>query len=183
MILIPGELIAVLTFPGVILHEFAHKIACNLLDIKINQICYFQAKNPSGYVIHEPPNTIFESLLITIMPIIIGYGCAAFIALITNDLATNFLWWVGMWFSFSLSMHALSSSEDVDNLWAYLRGQRFILEHEGQYVEISYTSPLTWRIVLYPLGTIIKIISALRVLWADAIISYFLIFAVIRVSG
>ena len=179
MILIPGELIAILTFPGVILHEFAHKLACSLVGVKVLHTCYFQLKNPCGYVIHEPSKTIFESFLITIAPIIVCYGCASIVILCIHDLTSGLVWWFGMWVAFSFAMHALSSNEDIANLWAFLRGNEVYFEYEEQYYVVSFTSPIIWRILLYPLGGVVILLNALKPLWVDAIISVLLIMVII----
>lgn len=179
MLMIPGKLIALLTFPGIILHEFAHRLACNIVGVKVLKTCYFQLKNPSGYVVHKPVKTIFESFLITIAPIIVCYGCASLIILFTNNLASGFLWWFGMWVAFSFAMNALSSNEDINNLWAYLRKDKFLVEHEGKYYEVSFPSPLAWRIIIYPFSSVIKLLNALKPLWADVIISILLIIVLI----
>jgi hypothetical protein len=39
---IPGFIISLLTFPGVIVHEWAHKIACNLFDVAVFRVVYFK---------------------------------------------------------------------------------------------------------------------------------------------
>ena len=70
MILVPGFLIAVLTFPGVIVHEIGHRLSADLLQVPVYQVCYFRFGNPAGYVIHGPVKGIKDSLLISIMPMI-----------------------------------------------------------------------------------------------------------------
>lgn len=54
MFFIPGELISILTFPGIIVHEFAHMLFCRIRKVAVFDACYFRVGNPAGFVIkHE----------------------------------------------------------------------------------------------------------------------------------
>lgn len=53
--IIPGFLISILTFPGVIVHEIAHQLFCRICGVAVLDVCYFKAGNPAGYVVHEIP--------------------------------------------------------------------------------------------------------------------------------
>ena len=44
MMIIPGFIISILTFPGVIVHELAHQICCYICGIKVYEVKYFQFK-------------------------------------------------------------------------------------------------------------------------------------------
>ena len=68
MVFIPGFLIALLTFPGVIVHEAAHMLFCKLRHVAVLDVCFFRVGNPAGYVVHEPVNRFSTSLLITFGP-------------------------------------------------------------------------------------------------------------------
>ena len=58
MFFIPGQLISLLTFPGVIVHEWAHKLYCNWTGVLVHKVVYFQFANPAGYVLHSEPKNI-----------------------------------------------------------------------------------------------------------------------------
>ena len=58
--IIPGFLISLVTFPGVIVHELAHVVFCRLTKTPILSVCYFRLGNPAGYVIHERPSSIVD---------------------------------------------------------------------------------------------------------------------------
>lgn len=47
MFFIPGQLIAALTFPGVIVHEMAHQLFCRLFRVAVLDVCYFRF-GPAG---------------------------------------------------------------------------------------------------------------------------------------
>lgn len=56
--MIPGIIISLVTFPGVIIHELAHKVFCYLFGVRVYEVVYFQVKDlsaPVGYVLHDPP--------------------------------------------------------------------------------------------------------------------------------
>jgi len=50
MIIIPGWLIALVTFPGVILHEYVHKRVAMAVGLQVYKVVYFRIGNPAGYV-------------------------------------------------------------------------------------------------------------------------------------
>ena len=62
--IIPGFVISIATFPGVIVHEFAHQLFCRLAKVAIFEVCYFRIGNPSGYVTHEIPKKTYQNVLI-----------------------------------------------------------------------------------------------------------------------
>ena len=51
--IIPGVLISLITFPGVVIHELAHQILCLLCGLELYEVKYLQLINPNGYVVHE----------------------------------------------------------------------------------------------------------------------------------
>src|SRR5262249_39816649 len=79
LIPIPGVVIAVLTFPGVIVHEAAHLIFCRLAGLAVFAVCFFRIGNPAGYVIHEPPATYRASFAVSMGPFLVNSVlCVAF---------------------------------------------------------------------------------------------------------
>ena len=93
--MIPGWLISIVTFPGVIVHELAHQLFCRWARVAVFEVKYFQFKNPVGYVIHELTNNPAKNLLIGVGPFIINSLLGALIA-----------------------MHAFPSTGDAKNIWA-----------------------------------------------------------------
>ena len=62
MFIVPGLIISILTFPGVIVHELAHQICCKICGVAVYQVKYFQFQNPCGYVIHENVTNPWKNL-------------------------------------------------------------------------------------------------------------------------
>jgi hypothetical protein len=124
--MIPGELIALLTFPGVIIHEAAHMLFCKLGRVAVLDVCFFRFGNPAGYVVHEEPKKFSTAFLISVGPFIINsLVCIllcfpAFVPVRIFDRAdpiSYFLLWLGL----SIGMHAFPSTQDANVLWHYAR--------------------------------------------------------------
>ncbi len=120
--IIPGEIIALLTFPGVIIHESAHMLFCKLGRVPIFDVCFFRFGNPAGYVVHEPPKNFYLAFLISVGPFIVNSLLCivlcfpAFVPVRIFDRAdpvSYFLLWLGL----SIGMHAIPSTGDAKVLW------------------------------------------------------------------
>src|SRR5438132_94908 len=72
MFLIAGWMISILTFPGVIVHEMAHRIFCDLCGVPVYKACYFRVGNPAGYVLHAPVSDLRSSFFISVGPIMVN---------------------------------------------------------------------------------------------------------------
>ena len=148
--MIPGILISILTFPGVIIHELGHKIFCELLGVKVHKVCYFRFKSPVGYVIHEKPQKFSQSFFITIGPFIINTFFALLIFVIGKF--TNF--GIFAWLGISIGMHAFPSSGDAKMLW----------KESNSHIKNNFLA-----ILGYPFAILIWIASILSVIWFDLI--------------
>lgn len=119
MFFIPGFLISIITFPGVIVHEFAHQLFCRLFRIPVYDVVYFQFGNPSGYVIHEPAEEPLECFFISIGPFIINtllgmlLTLPAAVELIQFSSYVNPLSLLLGWLGISVLMHAFPSIGDA----------------------------------------------------------------------
>ena len=72
MFFIPGELIAIATFPGVIVHEAAHMFFCKLRHVAVLDVCFFRFGNPAGYVVHDYADRFSTSFLICLGPFLVN---------------------------------------------------------------------------------------------------------------
>lgn len=126
MIIIPGEVIAVLTFPGVVMHEISHRLMCDFFKIPVYEISYFnKGSRRAGYVIHERTSSLTKSLLIGIAPLFINSILCMILTFPFNlpvwitgqSIPTLFnivLWWTGI----SMGANAFPSDQDVANVFA-----------------------------------------------------------------
>lgn len=166
MILIPGWLISLLTFPGIVVHEWAHKKFCNWLGVKVHHVVYFQLKNPAGFVSHEVPKTYKQVFWISVGPLIINsiltillsFIISKYVTIIPNEWLYNTI----IWLSFSVGMHAFPSDHDMQHISSAsksaLKGGGIILHY-----------------LAFPFVTLVWISNKLRFIWFDAIYALLLI--------
>lgn len=118
---IPGILISIATFPGVIVHELAHQLFCRWFKVPVFEVCYFRTENPIGYVIHEPAEKVYQSVFISVGPFIINtllcfiIGFSA--ALQFKFDSANVLDYLLMYLAISIGTHAFPSTGDASSLW------------------------------------------------------------------
>jgi hypothetical protein len=110
MLIIPGFLIAIVTFPGVVVHEMGNR--------------FFRIGSPAGYVVHAPAAGLSASFLTAIGPLIVNTVLCAvicFTPIIAFNLNLADLPGVSvllLWLGISIGMHAFPSPQDAENLCA-----------------------------------------------------------------
>jgi hypothetical protein len=158
MIIIPGFLIAWVTFPGVIVHEAAHMLFCRLRRVAVFDVCYLRMGNPSGYVISEPSKDFTSAFLVSVGPFLVNSVLCVLICFPVflpvrvydqGDLLSYFLLWLGI----SIGMHAFPSNQDAHVLWTEARRS----VKEGNL----------WAIVSMPLVAVIFVANLLSFFWLD----------------
>jgi hypothetical protein len=159
--MIPGFLIALLTFPGVICHEIAHRFFCDVSGVPVYAVCYVRVGNPAGYVIHGPVKNLKSAFLISIGPLIVNTllcSVISFAAVVPmfilkvadTSIASRVLIWVGV----SMGMHAFPSNVDMANFSALVQqtGTRGLAYFTGKFF-----------------SGLFALANALRFFWFDAI--------------
>jgi hypothetical protein len=167
MFFIPGFLVALVTFPGVIVHEAAHQLFCRFFNVAVLDVCYFRLGNPSGYVIHEPTRKSSHNILIGIGPFFVNTILGALIATPamipvgrfgSGDVLDYFLAWVGV----SIAMHAFPSTGDAKSIWAAVNS-------EG--------TPILTKMAAIPVVGIIYAGAVGSMFWLDLIYGVLIAFA------
>ena len=103
-----------LTFPGVAIHEWAHKIFCQLSGLRVIKVVYFRFGNPSGYVVHEAPQNYLQSFFVATGPIIFNSIVSVGLAYAIIFFQSGSYWrLIFLWLAFSVAAHAFPSSEDL----------------------------------------------------------------------
>ncbi|MEW6365383.1 MAG: DUF3267 domain-containing protein [Acidobacteriota bacterium] len=156
--IIPGWIIAVLTFPGVIVHEAAHMLFCKWRRVTILDVCFFQFRNPVGYVLHEDVRDFTSAFLIAVGPlavnsllcILICFPASLPVEVFSVESPLNY---VLMWLGISIGMHAFPSTQDARNLWNHAK------------MEVKTMNPLA--LLSFPLVILIFIANILSVVWLD----------------
>ena len=154
---IPGIVITVLTFPGVIVHELAHQLFCRFYKVPVFKVVYFQMGNPVGYVLHEPPREKWKSVMIGVGPFLINSLLGAIIAfpavipvfrLDSGGPLDYLLIYLGV----SIAMHAFPSTGDA-----------------GVILEAIKAKDTKWwlKIIGYPIVGLIYIGSIGSMFWLD----------------
>jgi len=160
-----GWLIALLTFPGIILHEWAHKFFCDRTHVKVLKTCYFRFGNPAGYVIHGPVNSYGKAFLIATAPFLINtaFSVIAFViaVIIPLGVAAYILYWLGI----ATGIHAFPSSQDADMLWSQAKA--------------AWHNPLVW--LSFPVIGLIKLGGLLRIVWFDLLYAVALLLLVLLI--
>lgn len=160
---VPGNFVALLTFPGVIVHETAHQLCCRLCRVAVLDVCYFQMADPVGYVQHEKIERPGAQVFVAVAPFLLNTLLGALIAapsaipvlqLDTGDALDYFLIWLGV----SIAMHAFPSPADADSMLSAVKGERgnrltklFVLPL-ALLSYAAYLGSFFWVDVLYGVG-------------------------------
>lgn len=111
------HLYALLTAPGVMVHELAHAFFCVFVRVKIFKICLFRFGNPAGYVNHAQPTKFWQSFLISFGPLIVNSLLTVFLFSLIQS--PYFAWPVIVygWLAIAVGLHAIPSTGDAKSLF------------------------------------------------------------------
>lgn len=160
MFFIPGQLIAILTFPGVIVHEAAHMFFCKLRKVAVFNVVFFQFEDTAGYVIHEKTENFISTFLISMGPFFVNTLLCflicfpAYLPIQHFDLGNPLSYFL-MWLGLSIGMHAIPSDQDASNVYDQAKEK------------VKSMNPLA--ILSFPLVGLIFIFNFLRLFWIDLI--------------
>lgn len=155
--IIPGFIIAWVTFPGVIVHELAHQLFCRWQGLAVLDVKYFQFGIRVGYVLHEPPPSAWQTVLISGGPLILNtvvgllIAGPASLAWFTFG-AASALDYLLLWLGISVAMHSFPSIQDTKNVLTALS---------------SSGTPLSVKLCSYPLVCLFVLGSLGSVVWLD----------------
>ena len=153
--MIPGFVISLLTFPGVIVHEMAHLFFCRLYGVEVLKVCYFRFGNPAGYVIHRSPRKPWHNLIIGIGPFFINSLLGVLIAFpITarGKLPDSWQAFAMLWLAISIAMHSFPSTGDARSIWASAW---------------SKGTPILLKLLSIPIVAFIYLLAIGSVVWLD----------------
>ena len=159
MFFIPGIVITIATFPGVIVHELAHQLFCRLYKVPVFKVVYFQTQNPAGYVLHEPPAKKWQTIMISIGPFFLNTIIGAIIALPASLPVFKFntggpLDYLLIYLGVSIAMHAFPSRGDANVIWEMVKEK---------------DTPLWVKLVGYPVVGLIYVGALGSFFWLDLI--------------
>jgi len=177
MFFVPGIIISIITFPGVIIHELAHQIFCRIMRVPVYEVKYFQFSNPCGYVVHEATQNPLKTFFISIGPFLINTLIGmiiispAAIELVVFEDYSNLLNLLLGWIGFSTLMHAFPSTGDAKVL------VNNILKNKNVNVLVKIiVSPVIGLIYIGALGSVIWLDAIYAIAIAMIIPNLFLLF-------
>ncbi len=161
--MIPGFLISILTFPGVIVHETAHLLFCRLFGIPVYRVCYFRFGNPAGYVQHAQPRSFLQHFFISTGPFFLNSLVAIGLAIpvmLHGTLPASPRTYLLLWLAISIAMHAFPSTGDAKSLWTATRSRQ---------------TPFLVKILATPVVLVVFLIALGSIFWVDLAWGIFLI--------
>ncbi len=151
-------------FPGIILHELSHAIACVVLGVKITKIQWIS--KDGGFVVHEHKKS-YKTIIISVIPfflnIVYSIACALLFNLDVGPLLKVILIWVGA----SSIFFCLPSKEDVKNVYDSIK---------ETYTKKQSLLKWLYKIILLPLTIFILILS-----WLFTVLDESLIFRLLLI--
>jgi len=176
--IIPGWVVSIATFPGVIVHEAAHQYFCKLFKIPVYKVVYFRFGNPAGYVVHGKTRKYRDIFWISVGPLVIN----SLLTIILCFPITAPLWilkcsplpaiyYVLFWLGLSIGMNSFPSSGDREVLWN---------ETKKCFGRSSATKRQTkggagiLPIIGLPMVVFIYIANMLSIFWFDLIYAVFI---------
>ncbi|MFH0906488.1 MAG: hypothetical protein V1824_04080 [archaeon] len=141
--------ISILFFPGIIIHELAHIIACLILGVKIHSVNLLSFDG--GYVAHEESKS-YKTVVIALFPFIFNILIAILIGAYLVYIENNYIKGILSWIAISSLFYAFPSSQDSANVY--------------ESIKRSYTkrqSIIMWfiKIMLLPITILILVFSFL----------------------
>ena len=157
--IIPGFIISLVTFPGVMVHELGHQLFCHFTATPVRAVCYFRFGRPAGYVVHDRPSSVWKHILIGFGPLIVNTLFGFLLGLLASRQFLHEENWqlVGgllVWLAVSIAMHSFPSTGDAKSLWQALWGEK---------------APAFARLVGTPLVGAIYLGAIGSVFWLDVI--------------
>jgi hypothetical protein len=168
--IIPGFIISWLTFPGVMVHEWAHLVFCRLTGTRVHEVCYFQFGNPPGYVMHERPSSVWRHILIGIGPLFVNSLTGLVIGLVVVLAGLNIdhpslTTIIILWLAVSIAIHSFPSTGDAKSIWREIWSQG---------------APLSARLVGSPIVALIFLGAIGSVFWLDVFYGFGIVFGLPR---
>lgn len=160
MFFIPGNVLALLTFPGIVIHELAHQLFCRYFKIPVYEVCYFRFGNPAGYVVHGRSDNWLPQVLIGAGPFFLNSLLGALLAfpsalrVFEFHGAASTLDIVQIWLGISIAMHAIPSTVDAKSMWKAVSGKN---------------APFIAKLTVAPAVGLIFVLAIGSVIWLDVI--------------
>lgn len=161
--MIPGVVISILTFPGIIIHEWAHKKFCEWFGVPVRAVKYFRIGNPAGYVLHDNPANYKQTFWVSVGPLIVNSITAITLSMVASQsVKESALWNVLIWVAISIGMHSFPSDQDM----------KFIANASKEKLKQGGS---VFYYLAFPFVALIWIANKLRFFWFDLIYALLLV--------
>jgi hypothetical protein len=102
--------------PGVILHELGHLFFCLVAGVKVYKVKLFSFKQVAGFVEHDEPHGLIQSILISFGPL--TFNSLASLILFSQFSKPYFVWQnlIFVWLGFVGALHSVPSTGDAATL-------------------------------------------------------------------
>ncbi|HRS42990.1 MAG TPA: metalloprotease family protein [Candidatus Diapherotrites archaeon] len=107
-----NEIMHILFFPGIILHETAHALACLIFGVKIKKIKFIDKSG--GYVVHEDSKD-YKIIIISLFPFLFNIFIAIICASIIEFTKEPFYIFLLVWIGISALFFCVPSDQDTNN--------------------------------------------------------------------
>lgn len=161
MLLIPGPVISLISFPGVIIHEWAHKKFCEWTGVPVHKVVYFRFGNPAGYVEHGEPHAYRKTFWISFGPFVINTAGAILFGFLVGIMPDS-MRWLGIffaWVAMSAGMHSFPSDHDTKHI---LSESKRSLKDGGS----------VFHYLAYPFFILFWIANKLKFFWFDVLYAF-----------
>ncbi|MBI2345016.1 DUF3267 domain-containing protein [Candidatus Dependentiae bacterium] len=156
--IIPGFLVSMLTFPGVILHEMAHKFFCDYYNITVFKVAYFRISSKAGHVTHEPIYDKDKETTVALAPFFINsLICMLFFIpyFLIYSFGTFFLWKISrldvflIWVGISCGLSAVPSETDLKHIPKDISGIYFFFRALSKGLnDLGFFGSMLWTFML-----------------------------------
>lgn len=160
--MIPGKLMSLITFPGIVVHEIAHRLFAELLGVPVYSIKYFQINDKaSGYVEHGEIKSTWQAFWICVGPFIINSALCivltlpfAYYFILLDGKESNLIVYVLGWLGLSIGMHAFPSNPDMKSF-----------SHHA----FKLRANILIKLVALFLQALVFLSNLLRIIWFDLV--------------
>lgn len=165
-------MLRLLLYPGIIIHEFCHVLACIFLGAKISKVSF---GIETSYVKHDKVTPV-KMALIALCPFYLGFLISVLFLFLINK--TPFLeWWVFFvmnYFVFAILFYSIPSKQDMQNITSAISEQiKKEWKKMGFWALLVIIKVCTIYLVLYILSQIVLIFDrfeTMRTLYVLAVL-------------
>jgi len=128
------KIYALITMPGVVVHELAHLFFCLFSGTKIYKVRLFRFGNPAGYVNHGEPNKFWKAFIISFGPLVVNSVLTLFLFALVKPPYYSGVSILYLWLAIAIGLHAIPSTGDARSLFSMANHKIW----KNPFVIISY---------------------------------------------